>query len=278
MSRPGRKSILCPNCRRLISLDESRCPYCETARPGSLLKNNGLFRALSGGGFIKAVIYVNIFFFVASLLLGDRPPRFTASPFTFLSPDFSGLLRLGATGTVMIEQAGRWWSLLTAGFLHASLLHIFFNMAAFNRLAPLVMREFGPARTIFLYLATGFFGFLVSWGGRVPITVGASASVCGLIGALLYYGKSRGGVYGSAVYRHVSGWVVGLFVMGLMPGINNWGHGGGLVAGIILGYLLGYRDIRAEHTAHRLLAAAAVLITVLALGGGLVSSLAAKFG
>jgi rhomboid protease GluP len=277
MSQPGRNSILCPNCRRLISLDESRCPYCETVRPGSLLKNNPLHRFLRDVGFIKIIIYINIFFYAASLLLGKQPPGLTPSPFTFLSPDYHGLLLLGATGTWVIDQTGRWWSLLTAGFLHASLLHIFFNMAALSRLAPLVQREYDTARTLLLYLATGVSGFLVSWVGGVPVTVGASASICGLIGALLYYGKSRGGVYGSAVYRHVSGWIVGLFVMGLLPGINNWGHGGGLLSGIALGYLLGYREVRKEKTIHRLLAATAVALTALALGGGLVSALIVRF-
>ena len=74
------------------------------------------------------------------------------------------------------------------------------------------------------------------------MTIGASAALCGLIGAALYYGKSRGGTFGQAIYKHTSGWVIGLFFIGLMPGINNWGHGGGLVAGIGTGYLFSYLE------------------------------------
>ena len=59
-----------------------------------------------------------------------------------------------------------------------------------------------------------------------------------LLGALLYYGKSRGGAYGSSVYREVSGWVISLFMFGLIfPGINNWGHGGGIIGGIIVAFV-----------------------------------------
>ena len=88
-----------------------------------------------------------------------------------------------------------------------------------------------------------------------PLTIGASAAVCALIGAALYYGKSRGGRYGQAIYRQVIGWVVGLFAFGLIvPGINNWGHGGGILGGILIGYLLGYHEKRQPRAYHKLIA------------------------
>lgn len=278
MTNQKLNSILCPNCRRLISLDEPRCPYCETARPGSILKNNRLSRALRSAGIVKSTIVLNVVLFALSLVLWPGLPRFNmSSPFHFLAPDSNALFYIGATGTFSVLEHGRWWSLLSASFLHGSLLHLFFNMAAVNHIAPLVLREYGNSRTILIYLIGGAAGFLISIVGQVSFTVGASASLCSLIGAALYYGKSRGGVYGTAIYRHVSGWIIGLLIIGMMPGINNWGHGGGLLAGIALAFLLGYNEKRRETSLHRSLAAAVVLITLLAIGRGVLSLVIIRF-
>ena len=96
--------------------------------------------------------------------------------------------------------------------------------------------------------------------------IGASASVCGLVGAILYYGKSRGGIYGKNLYRQVGVWVVFLFIFGLVvPGINNWGHGGGILAGIIFGYLLGYQEKKRENFFHKTLAAVCLIGTAVVL-------------
>ena len=111
----------------------------------------------------------------------------------------------------------------------------------------------------------GVIGFGVSYLAGVPFTAGASAAVCALIGSILYYGQSRGGVYGQAVVREVGGWIIGLFIIGLMPGINNWGHGGGVVAGVALGFLLKYRERQQENYLHKVIAGACVVATVLIL-------------
>jgi rhomboid protease GluP len=71
----------------------------------------------------------------------------------------------------------------------------------------------------------------------------------------MYYGRSRGGAYGTALYKQVGMWVVIMFVFGFaVPGINNWGHAGGIGAGALLGYLLGYTERKRETPFHRLLA------------------------
>ncbi len=94
-----------------------------------------------------------------------------------------------------------------------------------------------------IYTLGGVFGYLISNLAGIAFTIGASGAVCSLIGALLYYGRSRGGVYGAMVFREVSGWVISLMLFGfIMPGINNWAHGGGIVGGAILGMILGMRS------------------------------------
>jgi len=274
MTHDQRRSILCPNCKKLISADEPRCPHCGIARPGSRLKNN-LFTRLfvSTEQIIKAIVFVNVGMYIISLLLGPWSSGFSLNPLSLLSPSNRSLLLLGATGTLPIDRLHRWWTLISANYLHGSLLHILFNMIALRQIAPLVIREFGPHRMVILYLLTGIIGFLVSYLAGVALTIGASAAVCGLIGASLYYGKSRGGIYGHTIYRQIGAWALGIFIFGLLvPSVNNWGHGGGMVAGAMLGFVLGYEEKRREGLFHRILAglcvAATVLILLWAIGSG----------
>jgi rhomboid protease GluP len=258
-----RNSILCPNCRKLISADEPRCPYCGLVKPGGSAQRILSFRFIEGNrDWIRIILYVNVAFFLFSLILNPSVPGLGINPFTFLSPSNTSLLLLGATGTIPIDQLHRWWTLISASYLHGGLLHIFFNMLAFLQLGPFVLREFGFPRFFLIYTWSGVLGFLVSWLAGIPFTLGASASICGLIGATLYYGKSRGGLYGNIIYRQVMGWTVGLLFFGFMvPGINNWAHGGGLLGGILLGFLLGYEDRNRETPLHRILSGTTVFLT-----------------
>jgi rhomboid protease GluP len=116
---------------------------------------------------------------------------------------------------------------------------------------------------VIIYTLGGILGFLLSFLMGVRLTIGASAAVCALVGAILFYGKNRGGIYGSALFRQVGGWVIFLFIFGfIVPGINNWGHGGGILAGIVSGFLLGYQERKRENVVHKTLAAACGVITV----------------
>ena len=262
-----RQSILCPNCRKLISTSETKCPFCGTAKPGSWYKNNAWTRGFRDPNqMIKTIIAVNVGMFVLSILFNPREAGFTPNPLTFLSPSGSSLELLGATGLVPIKNYQRYWTLISASFLHGGILHIFFNMVAFRQLALVVNREFGLYRMFAIYTLSGIFGYWISYLFDVYWTIGASASVCGLVGAILYYGKSRGGIYGRALYKQIAMWVVFLFIFGFMvPGINNWGHGGGLLAGIGLGYLLGYQEKRKENLFHKMLAGTCALVTIVVL-------------
>jgi rhomboid protease GluP len=259
----GRKSILCPNCRKLISRDEPACPYCGLIRPG-LHNTAGIIRKIFlGSDPVRTIIYVNIFIYVLSLILGGIS---TEGSFNFLSPSSQSLFLLGASGTIPVIGAHRYWTLISASFLHGGILHIAFNMMALYQLGPFVLREFGFHRFINLYIITGICGFAVSVLFGVPFTIGASANICGLIGAIIYFGKSRGDHYGEIIYKEAMGWVVGLIVFGLIfSGINNWAHGGGILSGIGLAFLMGYNDNKPESAWIKLLAYACILITVLVL-------------
>lgn len=257
-------SILCPNCRKLISFDETVCPHCGLRDPGSRFKS-----MLTAGFFfspervITNIIVINAVMFLLSLVINPASTGFSMNPLSFLSPGSRSLLLLGATGRIPIDQFHRWWSLLSANYLHGSILHILFNMMALWQIGPLILQEYGSYRMISIFTFSGVGGYLVSYWAGIPFTIGASASVCGLIGAALYFGKSRGGYFGQMVYRQVGGWALGIFAFGfLVSGINNWAHGGGLLFGILTGFIMGYHEREPENFVHRLTAGICVFATL----------------
>ncbi|MBA3014688.1 MAG: rhomboid family intramembrane serine protease [Proteobacteria bacterium] len=270
-------SLLCPSCRRLVSRDAQNCPYCGTARPGSWLKNNPIFIAFSDDNkIIPLITYVSVGMYILSLIVSQRSTGLALNPFDFLSPSNHSLLVLGSTGTVPILKLHRWWTLVSANYLHGSLIHLLFNMIALRQIAPLVIREFGGQRMFAIYTLGGVGGFYVSFLAGIPFTIGASAAVCSLIGAMLYYGKSRGGIYGQQIYRQIGGWAISIMIFGLLiPGINNWGHGGGMAAGVILGALLGYRERNRLTLRDKFLSVSCYVLTAAILAWAIVNGLVA---
>src|SRR6185436_17876778 len=129
----------------------------------------------------------------------------------------------GASGPVPVFRYGRWWTLLTAGWLHGGILHILFNMMSLRNVAPAISEMYGASRMIIIYTISGVTGFAASTFlggmlGRIPIlgggsiTVGASASILGLIGALVYYGRRTGS---TMIREQARSWLVMLVIMGL---------------------------------------------------------------
>lgn len=272
MDKTEKKSMLCPNCRKLISSDEPNCPYCGLARPGTWWKSS-LARSYSYNptDIVNVVIGINVGFYILSIFINPSHIGLRPNPFTFLSPSETSLFQLGATGTIPIGIFHRWWTLGSASFLHGSILHIFFNMMALRQLGPFVVFEYGVSRFLSIYILSGILGFLLSLFAGIQFTIGASTSICGLIGAILYFGRSRGGIYGQTIYKQATGWVIGLALFGLLvPGINNWAHGGGIASGILMGWLLKYNDFTPESMRDRALAALCALSTFLVLAWALV--------
>ncbi len=140
--------------------------------------------------------------------------------------------------------AGQAWRLITPVFLHASLLHIGVNMYSLWALGPAVERFFGHGRFLAIYLLAGISGVLLSLVMSPNPSVGASGAIFGLLGALaafLYLHRATFGQFGAVQLRQL------LFValinlgLGLSPGIDNWGHVGGMLAGAGLAWFLGPR-------------------------------------
>jgi rhomboid protease GluP len=130
---------------------------------------------------------------------------------------------------------------------------------------------------LILFTLTSVAGFAVSYLFGVRFTIGASAAICGFIGAIVFYAWSRGGAYGQNLMRQVSGWLIGLLIIGMMPNINNFAHGGGLVAGFALAWLLGYGDQSREGLVQKAVAGFCVLATVIGLVLAVIGGVYARF-
>jgi rhomboid protease GluP len=127
-------------------------------------------------------------------------------------------------------------------FLHGGLIHIGFNMMSLMQLGPALEELYGSARYLFLYVATGVFGFLTSvFFGN--FSLGASTALLGLVGVMLAVTTKRGGSYMRELRSRLVSSVVILFIIGFSGlGIDNYGHFGGLVAGFGLGKLFADRQ------------------------------------
>jgi membrane associated rhomboid family serine protease len=133
---------------------------------------------------------------------------------------------------------GQPWRLITAIFLHGSLLHIAFNMWVLMDIGPRVEEIYGSARYFFLYICTGVFGYVLSsFAGHN--SVGASGSILGLVGLLIAVTTLNSGAAATMERGALIRWVVIIFIIGFYPGsgIDNYAHFGGLASGFVLGKL-----------------------------------------
>ena len=277
-------AILCPRCRKLISSDVSRCPYCGQVQPGMW----GLADALRKLGlrvdFTWLILRLCVGLYVLGLLISVAldglgalfPSGGGFSPLGFLAPTFSSSELLGMTGAYPVLLDGRWWTLLTAVYLHGSLLHIFFNMMWVRQLAPLVEDLFGPYRLFVIYTVAGVTGFVFSsamgviaglTGFSVPLfgaathSLGASGSIFGLLAAAIVYGRQQ---RSTLFTRQFLQWAVLLFVFGLIyPRVDNWAHAGGFVGGYGMAYLFS-RERSHEGPGTYIAAGLCVALTVVA--------------
>jgi rhomboid protease GluP len=136
--------------------------------------------------------------------------------------------------------AGQWWRFITPIALHASLLHIGFNMYALHALGPELERHFGHISFLVLYLLSGFSGIVLSFLLTASPSLGASTAIFGLLGAqgiFVYRNQKLFGRRAQAILRSILSIAVINLLIGLSPGIDNWGHIGGLLGGSLFAWL-----------------------------------------
>jgi rhomboid protease GluP len=152
------------------------------------------------------------------------------------------IFAVGALVPVLVLMYKQWWRLLTAGFIHADIVHIGVNLYALYGLGALVERFFGTRRAIIIYLLS-LFGANVVVTLLSPLnipTVGASGAIMGMLGAAVtYFWRYRDLL--SQGRRYLSELVRMAFInigIGLLPGISLWGHLGGFLVGLAMGWIL----------------------------------------
>lgn len=138
--------------------------------------------------------------------------------------------------------AGQFWRLITPVFLHANLLHIGFNMYALFLLGPQLERYYGSWKFLALYLVSGFAGVVASFVLTPARSLGASTAVFGLFaaqGVFFYQNQKVFGTRARAALRSIINLAVINFIIGLSPGIDNWGHLGGALGGVLIAWVGG---------------------------------------
>jgi rhomboid protease GluP len=197
--------------------------------------------------------------------------------FGFLQPSFEAFFLFGATSPAIVSQTHRWWTILSASWLHGSAIHILFNMLSVRQLAPAVAELYGPGRMVIIYTAGGLAGFALSvtWGlfdlppipllggGSQALTMGASACITGLLGAIYYYGHRSGSSIARsyATQSIIFVLIQGVFLRGI---INNMAHIGGIVGGYAAARLLDpLKPERVDHIVIALVCLAASILSVI---------------
>ncbi|HJR61229.1 MAG TPA: rhomboid family intramembrane serine protease [Vicinamibacterales bacterium] len=267
-------SVVCASCGSLVGVNDDQCYSCGRRNPG-LWGYAPLLRRLGNDlGFVPMIVYgCGALYVVALLLTVVRGGNIMGggSPLGILAPGNDIQLLLGASGATPVFRFEMWWTVLSAAWLHGSILHIVFNMMWVRNLGPATADLYGGPRMVIIYTAGSVGGFLLSsvlglypipmFGA--PFTVGASAPIFGLLGALMYYGRRSGS---SLVHAEAKGYAVAFFIFGLiMPGIDNAAHAGGFIGGYAAGLWLDpLKPERVNHMVGALICLVATAAAILA--------------
>lgn len=224
-------SRVCPACGALNSADDQTCYRCKRRLPG---KAGSFFSELTAQNalFTRGTVLLCLVVFGLMVTVDGRlplaPELGMGRPFrTYTLVRFGALLHVPG---VPLE----WWRLLSAVFVHASVLHLALNMWVLLRFGSMIEERFGAARAALVLVLTGVFGFVVSTVWGVPFTLGASGGIFGLLGAEI----------GILIIRKYPNWkavlgerLLSALILALIMRVNTPAHIGGLAAGVALGML-----------------------------------------
>jgi rhomboid protease GluP len=273
LKRQRTGSVLCTSCGVLVGVNDATCYNCGRHNPG-LWGWAPAVRSLGNDlGFTPFIIGACSAIYVLSWALSGRPIGMSGGLFGLMSPSPLVLEYLGESGAIPVFRDGQWLTLLTAGWLHGSLLHVLFNMIGVWQLLPSIAELYGAGRTVIIYTLAGIAGFLLSSALKAYVpwlpylgsyyTVGASASIFGLIGAAAYYGRRTGSrVASNQAWSYALSAGVYSFLLGGAGGamIDNAAHIGGFAGGYFAGRLLD--PLKHERIDHLIVAAVCLLVSV----------------
>jgi rhomboid protease GluP len=177
-----------------------------------------------------ALIYINIIVFILMYLIGNG------------STDSNTLIKFGANFDILVKN-GEYYRLITNAFVHIGILHILFNMYALYIIGHQVESFLGKTNYLIVYLFSAITASLLSLVFSTnTISAGASGAIFGLLGALLYFGYHYriylGGVMKSQIIPLI---ILNLSLGFLLTGIDNAGHIGGLIGGVLITMALGIK-------------------------------------
>jgi rhomboid protease GluP len=130
-------SVVCPACGSLVGVNEDKCYMCGRAYPGMFGFAPVLRQLGADFGFVPLVIGASSVLYGLTLIASGSQLRVVGGGMSFLAPGVQAMLLFGASGAVPVFGLGRWWTVLSASWLHGNLLHILFNM--------MWVRDLGPA-------------------------------------------------------------------------------------------------------------------------------------
>ncbi|MGA2183347.1 MAG: rhomboid family intramembrane serine protease [Bryobacteraceae bacterium] len=200
------------------------------------------------------ILIINFALYGATLLYSQRTGL-----------DFNKTLYLFGAKVGLRYLDGQWWRLVTAGFLHGGVIHILMNSWVLFDLGAEVEAAYGTARMIVFYFVSTVTGFLLSAWWAPTLSIGASAGLMGLIGAMIAWGMTERTTMASAMKSQYIRWAVYIMLFGfIIPGIDNAAHIGGAIGGFAIAFVLSTPRARLmwREPLIRAAAAVAVLTTV----------------
>ncbi len=251
---------MCPNCRAFITTSDRVCPYCDARVGPRAIDRRNPAGAL--GGLIPATHFTTVLILLINVALFGAS-AWLSGGFADMNP--RALWVLGAKLGPSIWMDHQYWRLVTAGFLHGGLLHIAFNAYALFIIGSQIEELFGTPRYLVIYFASSVAGFWLSAKMNPVLSIGASAGIMGLIGAVVAFGHVSGTQVGRMIRNQYLGLLAINLVWGFLPGmaVDNWAHIGGFLAGLAIAWICGtpVRSTRAREAMWRALAAGCILVT-----------------
>ena len=282
LARQTSGSVVCFACETLISIESKTCPHCGQRNPGLWGYARSIRRLGTDFGFLQIVTWGCIGLYAAALLMNVDGIG-NDGIFNLLSPDPGALEWLGSTGAIPVFYHGRWWTVLSAGWLHGGLLHIAFNLVWIYYLVPSVAQAYGAGRLVTIYTVSAitgglltssvawFFPFLPEMFQGAGFSVGASGAIFGLLGALVSYGQRTGR---RTVQAQALNFAVVIFLLGfLISRTDNWGHLGGFIGGYGLTQTPWFDANRSQRLADLGVALIALLFTAVSILASVITGL-----
>lgn len=189
--------------------------YLKNLQPKDKKKFNALIT--------YSLIGINIAAYVLTAILSKN----------IYTSDINVLIFLGAKVNSLIQN-GEYYRLITCMFLHGGVIHLALNMYALYAIGPLIENIFGRKKYLAIYFISGILSSMLSFIMSTSVSIGASGAIFGLLGASLVFAvKMKNRIGKEFMVNIITVIGINLFIGFSMPNVDNYGHVGGLIGGVI---------------------------------------------